>query len=84
MSLDAPRLPAAELRDLPGRADVVASETVFGGRVWDVRRDTLRLGEGQVVREYVAHTGAVAILAVVAAIAIGPLTTVLRAIADTF
>ncbi|SOC54654.1 NUDIX domain-containing protein [Ornithinimicrobium cerasi] len=63
MSLDAPRLPAAELRDLPGRADVVASETVFGGRVWDVRRDTLRLGEGQVVREYVAHTGAVAILA---------------------
>jgi ADP-ribose pyrophosphatase len=63
MSLDAPRLTAADLADLHGRAPVVASEVAMHGRVWDVRRDTVRLAGGEVVREYVAHTGAVAILA---------------------
>lgn len=64
MSLDAPRLTATDLRDLHERAPVQASETPFEGRVWDVRRETFRLGEDDLVREYVAHTGAVAILAV--------------------
>lgn len=63
MSLDAPRLSAADLHDLPAAAPVVRSETVFEGRVWDVRRDTVRLEASEVVREYVAHTGAVAVLA---------------------
>ena len=44
---------------------VVESETVMRGRVWDLRRDTIDLGDGQtVVREYVAHPGAVAVLAI--------------------
>ena len=34
------------------------------GRVWDVRRDTIELGDGQtVVRDLVVHTGAVGVLA---------------------
>lgn len=63
MTLDARRLLAADLHDRPGRAPVLRTTTVFQGHVWDVRRDTVDLGHTQVVREYVAHTGAVAILA---------------------
>jgi len=43
---------------------VARSETVFHGMVWDVRRDTVDLGDGQTVtRELVAHTGAVGVIA---------------------
>lgn len=65
MSLDAPRLSAADLHDLPGRRPVVASEVAFTGRVWDVRRDQVDLGGGSVVtRDVVEHDGAVLVLAV--------------------
>lgn len=64
MTLDAPRLGAADLRDEHGSAPVSSSQTVFSGAVWDVRRDRLRLDGQEVAREYVAHPGAVAILAV--------------------
>jgi NTP pyrophosphohydrolases including oxidative damage repair enzymes len=47
---------------------VVRSETVFDGLVWDVRRDTVDLGDGQTVtRELIAHTGAVGVIALNAA-----------------
>jgi len=53
----------AELADEPDPRRVVDSEVVMHGRVWDLRRDTVDLGDGQtVVREYVAHPGAVAVL----------------------
>ena len=65
MSLDAPRLTLDQLRDLPGRRPVTSTETVFEGRVWDVVADEVDLGGPEPVRrEYVAHTGAVAVLAV--------------------
>lgn len=65
MSLDAPRLGLRDLVDVLEPRQVTATEVVFAGRVWDVRRDTVDLGEaGAVVREYVAHPGAVAVLAV--------------------
>ncbi|WP_289018087.1 NUDIX hydrolase [uncultured Ornithinimicrobium sp.] len=65
MSLDAPRLSAADLHDLPGRRPVVASEVAFTGKVWDVRRDQVDLGGGSVVtRDVVEHDGAVLVLAV--------------------
>jgi 8-oxo-dGTP pyrophosphatase MutT (NUDIX family) len=52
------------LRDQFAPRDVLQRETVYEGLVWDVVRDTVDLGEGGVVkREYVQHTGAVAILA---------------------
>lgn len=64
MSLDAPRLTVDELRDLHGRRPVVTSETAFRGRVWDVVADEVDLGGPEPVRrEYVAHTGAVVVLA---------------------
>jgi 8-oxo-dGDP phosphatase len=65
MSLDAPRLTLEELRDLHGRRPVLSRSTVFTGRVWDVVADDVDLGGSRPVRrEYVAHTGAVAVLAV--------------------
>jgi ADP-ribose pyrophosphatase len=43
---------------------VVAHRTVFEGRVWDVASDAVELGGRRVVhRDYVRHTGAVAIMA---------------------
>lgn len=65
MTLDAPRLTAADLHDLDGARPVVSSEVSYAGRVWDVRTDRVDLGPGGVaVRDYVEHTGAVVVLAV--------------------
>ena len=64
MSLEAPRLAAEDLQDEVAPRPVSHSELALRGRVWDVRRDTVDLGEaGSVVREYVDHPGAVAALA---------------------
>ena len=43
--------------------ELVSSDVVFDGKVWDIRRDVFTLDDGQVTREYVDHTGAVAVLA---------------------
>ncbi len=41
----------------------VSGESVFAGRLLDVRRDTVRMPDGtQATREYIRHPGAVAIL----------------------
>ena len=54
----------ASLADEPDPRVVLESDLLLRGRVWDLRRDTVDLGDGQtVVREYVAHPGAVAVLA---------------------
>ncbi len=64
MSLDAPVLRGADLADRLVRQPVAETEVVFKGRVWDVRRDTVDLGEaGEVSREYVDHPGAVSVVA---------------------
>ena len=39
----------AGLRDEPFEADVTASELVYAGRVWDVRSDTVRYGDGEIL-----------------------------------
>jgi 8-oxo-dGTP pyrophosphatase MutT (NUDIX family) len=55
----------ATLADEPDDRAVVEREHVMSGRVWDLRRDTVELGDGQtVVRDYVVHPGAVAVLAI--------------------
>ncbi|MFS0894131.1 NUDIX domain-containing protein [Microbacterium sp. 179-I 3D3 NHS] len=53
----------AKLRDEPFEPEIIESEQAFRGAVWDVRSDRIRYGGGEMVRQYVAHTGAVAILA---------------------
>lgn len=54
---------ARGLRDEPVEPDVIDSDLVYEGRVWDVRSDTVRYGEGEIVRQYVDHPGASAIVA---------------------
>jgi ADP-ribose pyrophosphatase len=51
------------LHDEPASAPVTQTDLVYTGKVWDVRRDTFTLNGSDVVREYVDHTGAVAVLA---------------------
>lgn len=64
MTLDARRLTPAELTDLPARRAVRGSEVALRGAVWNVLRDEVELDDGSATREYVHHTGAVAVLAV--------------------
>ena len=52
-----------ELRDEPFAPEVLSSDLVYRGYVWDVRSDRVAYGDGEIVREYVDHTGAVAVLA---------------------
>ncbi len=54
---------AEPLADEPTDLPLRESERVFRGRVWDVRRDTFDLQGTSIVREYVDHPGAVAVLA---------------------
>ncbi|MFE1645392.1 NUDIX domain-containing protein [Microbacterium sp. P01] len=54
---------AASLHDEDVDVDVVTSDLVYEGKVWDVRSDTFRYGDEQIVRQYVDHTGAAAIVA---------------------
>ena len=45
------------------REELVSGEQVFAGRLLDVRRDTVRLPNGQVAtREYIVHPGAVMVV----------------------
>lgn len=54
----------APLADVPVELEIVSSERVFAGKVWDVRREAFRLGSDTIVREFVDHPGAVAVFAV--------------------
>lgn len=51
------------LRDDRIEPDLVSSDVVFDGRVWNVRRDSFLLDGQQLTREYIDHPGAVAVLA---------------------
>jgi ADP-ribose pyrophosphatase len=51
------------LRDEPLEPEIVDSALVYEGRVWDVRNDTLRYGGGEIMRQYVDHPGAAAVVA---------------------
>jgi len=52
------------LSDEPLDATVLDSDLVYEGRVWDVRSDTVAYGDGQIIRQYVDHPGAAAVVAV--------------------
>ncbi|WP_062307236.1 NUDIX domain-containing protein [Demequina subtropica] len=52
------------IADVPGARPVRESALSFAGKVWDVRSDVVDLGEsGVVTRDYIHHTGAVAVMA---------------------
>jgi len=51
------------LHDEQASAEVTRSDTVYEGRVWNIRRDEVSYNGETIVREYMDHTGAVAVLA---------------------
>lgn len=53
----------ATLADAPAAVHILESEVLVRGAVWDVRRDRFEFGGGELVRDYIDHTGAVAVLA---------------------
>jgi NTP pyrophosphohydrolases including oxidative damage repair enzymes len=61
--MDLDRLRSGPLEDVADPAPVVSSEVVYAGRVWDIRSDTVTFAGHELTREYTAHTGAVAVLA---------------------
>lgn len=52
-----------ELADDFAAPEILESDVVFGGRVWNIRRDRFVLEGAEITREYMDHTGAVAVLA---------------------
>ena len=53
-----------ELRDQPWSPEVTSSERVYRGAVWDVIRETFTYPGGNLVRDYVQHPGASAVVAI--------------------
>ncbi|MFJ4045601.1 NUDIX domain-containing protein [Microbacterium sp. NPDC089987] len=51
------------LQDEPFEPEVISSDVAYRGAVWNVRDDRVRYGDGEIRRQYVAHTGAVAVVA---------------------
>lgn len=52
-----------DLRDEPFRPEVLESTVAFKGAVWNVLDERFRYGDAEIRRQYVAHTGAVAVVA---------------------
>ena len=51
------------LADVSDPAPLVSSELVYKGRVWDIYSDTVSFAGGEMTRDYMKHSGAVAVLA---------------------
>lgn len=54
---------ATALFDQPWCADVSENELVYAGAVWNIRRERFAYGAGELRRDFMDHTGAVAIVA---------------------
>lgn len=56
-------VPPVQISDEVAELPVTSSEEVYSGMVWNIRAETVNLGSaGEVRREFMAHTGAVAVL----------------------
>ena len=53
----------SEIEDELAPAEVVSSTIAFEGLIWNVKRDEVALSDESVTREYLAHPGAVGIIA---------------------
>ncbi|WP_426595420.1 NUDIX domain-containing protein [Cellulomonas sp. McL0617] len=56
-------LPGARIEDLEAARPVLEHRRIHTGKVFDLDADVVDLGDTQVLREYVAHPGAVAVIA---------------------
>ena len=51
------------LYDQPWLPAIDSSDTVYAGKIWDIRHESFRFGHESLGRDFMAHTGAVAVLA---------------------
>ena len=51
-------------KDQPFAANISSSEVVFNGMIWSVKSETFEFAGEKLTREFVAHPGAVAVVAV--------------------
>ena len=63
MTLDEPSEWTGPVRDEIADYPATSTVTRFSGHVWDVRTDLVTIGDHTVERDFVAHTGAVAVIA---------------------
>lgn len=63
MSLDELSTWPGPVRDEPADLQVVETTTRYPGHIWDVRTDLVTIGDQNVERDYIAHPGAVAVIA---------------------
>ncbi|MDJ0349561.1 NUDIX hydrolase [Cryobacterium sp. PH29-G1] len=56
-------MPDGSLQDDVAPVNVTATDVVFDGAIWNVRRDTFDYNNASITREYIDHPGAVAVLA---------------------
>ncbi|GAA4786116.1 NUDIX hydrolase [Microbacterium gilvum] len=52
-----------DLHDEPFTAEVVARGRVYEGAIWDVVSERFAYGDGELTRQFIAHPGAVAVVA---------------------
>lgn len=50
-------------QDQPANFQVNSTETVFHGKIWDIVREKFDYGSSELTREFVKHSGAVAVIA---------------------
>jgi 8-oxo-dGTP pyrophosphatase MutT (NUDIX family) len=62
--VDLEALRTGPLADVSDPAPVISSELVYKGRVWDIYSDTVTFAGGAMTRDYMKHSGAVAVLAI--------------------
>jgi len=48
-----------EAADFP----LIKSDTIFNGRIWDVREETFQFGDQELTRDFIVHPGAVGVIA---------------------
>ncbi len=62
--MDLDTLRTGPLADVSDPAPIVSSELAYRGRVWDIRTETVAFAGGEMTRDFLSHTGAVAVLAI--------------------
>jgi 8-oxo-dGTP pyrophosphatase MutT (NUDIX family) len=62
--MDLESLRTGPLADVSDPAPVISSRRVFEGKVWDIYSDTVLFAGHEMTREYMKHSGAVAVLAI--------------------
>jgi len=51
------------IKDEPADFPLIKSDTVFSGRIWEVREEVFQFGEQELTRDFIVHPGAVGVIA---------------------